>query len=165
MYIDLIACLAPLATLTVAAFVAVMHFRQAKTAREKLRLDLYNKRFAIYESALNFYQQLEGYELSEKKAFSSVHRAFIKCMRESKFLFDRQSGIYEILEKMHMDSVRVTSFRDLAEEYSRMDEPAQRLKIAGFQKEMIDVLMSFPARIENLEAKIAKYLDFHKIVA
>ena len=43
-----------------AIFLAYIAYQQMVTNRNKLRLDLYNKRFEVYSVALEFYQELIG---------------------------------------------------------------------------------------------------------
>jgi hypothetical protein len=72
------------------------------TSREKLRLDLYNRRFDVYSRTLDFYHALLSWEPTElEKAKTSLldspelgntQKSFIKASREAQFLFDDDSG-------------------------------------------------------------------------
>lgn len=79
--------------------------RQALTNEEKLRLDLYNKRFEIYRRSVDFYQVLESWDGSEQA--KSVHKLFIIAKLESVFLFEPESGISQTLEDMHKRAFKV----------------------------------------------------------
>src|SRR5882724_10519497 len=84
--------------------------RQSKTNMAKLRLDLYDKRFAIYENTLAFHQALGGTPNSlQTETFTALHRAFVKSYRESQFLFDDDSGVFELLGKVNLDAFKVIS--------------------------------------------------------
>jgi hypothetical protein len=157
---DIVDYLVSLTPICVALFVAHISLRQARISREKLRLDLYNKRFEIYEITLSFYQSITSYDPSEDKVFRLINRSFIKAMKEAQFLFDSQSGIYQILQKMHEDSFKVTGFKRMGAELHSADP----LACSKMHTEMQDVLTSFSFRIDMIEKAIAPYLNFHKVV-
>lgn len=70
-------------------------------AREKLRLDLYNKRFEIYVKA-SAYALLHRLNLDNTSGISdpSVERNFIIAFRESKFLFKSDAQIYTLMKQI-----------------------------------------------------------------
>ena len=91
------------------------------TSREKLRLDLYNRRFETYSRTLDFYYALSDWtptelekastSLQDSRELSKTQRAFIKASREAQFLFDDGSGIHQLLEQMHKDTVQFIGYR------------------------------------------------------
>ena len=80
-------------TAIVAVIVAVISYQNWRVSRDKLKLDLYNRRFAIYVSMLDFLAKAS--EIEEKKSasfdtnreFESIALAFVKQSREARFLF------------------------------------------------------------------------------
>jgi hypothetical protein len=140
----------------IAAMALWVASRQSKTNMAKLRLDLYDKRFAIYENTLTFYQALNGAPHSlQTDAFTSLHRSFIKSHRESQFLFDDDSGVFEILGRVSLDGFKVittkTRARDMAGE--------QAVKLVA---EANDVYATIEKSVNELERAIAPYIRFNK---
>ena len=66
----------------IAIFLAYIAYQQMSTNRNKLKLDLYNKRFEVYTDTLKFYQ-----ELMEEEVSKSTHINFITSKEASLFLF------------------------------------------------------------------------------
>src|SRR5665213_3562331 len=94
---------ATLATTTsvVASVIAVCAFVLAwwgwRDNRDKIRLDLFNRRFAIYQRVLVFYQELIVWEDREDQ--KALIPPFIEATREALFIFPRKSGVYEYLQE------------------------------------------------------------------
>ena len=78
---------------TVLVYVAI---QQMITNRNKLKLELYHKRFEVYSSALTFGQELTSNELT-----SETHRDFINKKESAYFLFSKSPSIYQVLDEMH----------------------------------------------------------------
>jgi hypothetical protein len=130
--------------------------RQSKTNMAKLRLDLYDKRFAIYETTLSFYQALGGEPKAlQTEAFTSVHRSFSKAHRESQFLFDDDSGVFELLGKLNLDAYKIiaskTRAREMAGEHA--------IKLVA---EANDVYAKIEKSVNDLERAISPYIRFNK---
>ncbi len=70
--------------LILSIFLAYIAFQQMATNRNKLRLDLYTKRFEVYLSVLKFYQ-----ELIENGSSKETHLDFIAKKESAKFLFSK----------------------------------------------------------------------------
>jgi hypothetical protein len=76
-----------IATVIIAVYVASIGTFQWFTAREKLRLDLYNRRFEVYLRALDFMQALMMWSSIPPEERQPKRIAFIRATRESRFLF------------------------------------------------------------------------------
>jgi hypothetical protein len=142
-----------------------------RTGREKLRLDLYNRRFDIYVGALKFSQVLEGWQPTDAERQSGsfkdspeldrAQRVFIKATREAGFLFPADSGVQKRLEQMHTDGVAVIGYKlhiarnpciqgpDVLPPYNNFLERSQRIRES----------------IGPLEKDMAEYLNFHALSA
>lgn len=90
-WLDLITAILPV---VISAAVAYMSYSQLQTNRLKLKLDLYNRRFNVYQSALNYYLDLYS-KTTNKNRSENAGRKFVSSYRESKFLFDEKSGVYD----------------------------------------------------------------------
>ena len=80
-----------LVTTTIAVLVYIITRRQATTAKEKLRLDLYEKRFAIYMRTLDFFDALVSWKDTEEQ--KTLIAPFYRSYREARFLFPDSSGV------------------------------------------------------------------------
>ncbi|WP_157652994.1 hypothetical protein [Burkholderia ubonensis] len=143
----------------ISAYVAWVAYQQYRTNREKLRLDLYDRRFSVYVAAIDFYHMLLGYD-GNNQQHQDAHRAFIKAVRESRFLFGPESAIVSILEEMHVRTARITGFKDLPDGFSKSDpHEYQRL----FQAQQDDYLwIGGEQGLLRLEAALMPFLDFRK---
>jgi hypothetical protein len=124
-------------------------------SHEKLRLDLYNRRFDIYSRALDLYQVLLIPGDSDSD-LDNAQRAFIKASRESRFLFDKSSGVHQLLEQMHTDAVAIIGYRDEAPKFTGPDA-------VQFNEKFNESMSRMHAAIPLLEEGMAKYLNFHAV--
>ena len=163
-WFDYFVALAPsIITAVIAAFVAWVAYQQWRTNTEKLRLDLYNRRFDVYAQTLAFYQALIIYDPSaDEDSFRKIRADFIKACRESQFLFDKSSKISAIVNQMHDKSYAVSGFKENAKKMAASGDPETLSKMST---ESHDTLMMFLIYIEKLEHALAPYLNFHKLVA
>lgn len=151
----------PFATLLIAASVAYFAFLQWKTNKEKLRLDLYNRRFEIYVRTLEFYAALSDYKPTDnQKEFQEIRLSFFKSYREAQFLFDENSGIYKMLLRLHRISFKITGFK---EDGKTLADSGCHEELTKMNEEAHDNMMMFAIYIEELEKAISPYLNFHKI--
>jgi hypothetical protein len=144
----------------VSPFIAAMALwvaaRQSKTNMAKLRLDLYDKRFAIYEATLSFYQALGGLPGSLLvEPFLTVQRQFIKAHRESQFLFDDEAGVFELLGRINLGSIKVIAAKTRAHEMGG-DRAGKLVAEAN------DVYLGIEKSINELEQAIGPYVRFNK---
>jgi hypothetical protein len=143
-------------TALVAICVAVIAYRQWRTARERLRLDLYNRRFEIYSKVLDFSQALSMWHGTPEQM--ALRAPFIKAFRESRFLFPRSSGVYNLLEEFQEHAMVVMGFEDLKPVLQTLDQETMR----QYEKRTESQAWIMSA-FEPLEQKMAPYLDFHKL--
>lgn len=156
-WIDHVTAILPLCIAAYAVWVATW---QSKTNREKLRLDLYGRRFHIYEATLTFYQCLmEPNENLSTTEFLSQHRDFIKSCRESRFLFDSSSGIPSLLEELQSQSFKIIGFKKHGADLA--SDPPTQIKMSD---QMHETFILFENSMKRIESAMGKYLDFHNIV-
>jgi len=141
------------------------------TSREKLRLDLYNRRFEIYGQVLDYVHALDDWNPTDAERASRslqdftdlkrTQRAFIKATREAQFLFKDESGVHKLLEQMHADSFGIIGHRrDIAPNLGTAGSDALPLC-----KEFDKKVERFHVSIGALEQAISKYLDFHAVTS
>jgi len=137
--------------LIMAIFLGYIAFQQMRINRDRLKLDLYNKRFEVYSRTLDFHHALVNNELT-----TDIHRNFIEAKQSSKFLFHPSDKIYDVLKEMHIKSFKVTGFREHAEKLKGTNEYTKAFD------EMHDSINWIISQVEVLDEKISKYLNFHK---
>ncbi len=131
---------------------AVSIFSLAATTA-KLKLDLYNRRFKIYEDVLALYQTL--YDDWDGPKVEELERAMIRSFRESKFLFKPEDGIYDVILKFKDANAKNSAYF----RFKALDnEAAYELR-----KGAAEGRMACDPLIVELEDKMLKYLDFRKI--
>ena len=154
-------CVIAVTPVLISALVAWIARQQWRTNREKLRLDLYERRFAVYESTLAFYQALiGGGEPIPSESFSAVQKSFVKSYRESQFLFKPDSGIFALLGEVHSRSFSIIGLKEEGKGLSTHPETFRKVTA-----EASETLSFLHRAIEKLEHEIAPYLNFHKVLA
>ncbi|MES1953103.1 hypothetical protein [Salinisphaera hydrothermalis] len=82
--------------LVISAAVGWIGWLQYRTNKQKLRLDLYHRRFDVYQKTLAYFQ-LYYSESATNKDIDLVQRNFTQAYRESRFLYGADSPVYKIL--------------------------------------------------------------------
>jgi hypothetical protein len=154
------ALLVSIASLVMSSTIAVVVARiQSRATKEKLRFDLYERRFAVYLRTLEFHQALAGpREFFLTEDFRSLHREFIKAARESQYLFDDGSGIQKLLEQLHGEAFKIKAVK------GNREELGPELFKNMFDQSMA-ALTIFNSAIPELEKKLKPYLNFQKVLA
>ncbi len=147
---------------TIVSFLAfVVAFFALWVSADKLRLDLYNKRFDIYLRTLKFQQALFRTG-KDDGTFAALQTDFMIASRESIFLFSPKSGVCGQLRKLHEASA--TIMQAVPEEL-----PLEKKLEYEEKRSAAIVLWSGPGleKLENLMAPYlnfqARYLDFHNV--
>lgn len=131
-----------------AAFLAYIAYQQMLINKKKLNLDLYNKRFSVYADTLRFYQELVGEEVSEE-----AHRSFIASKEASRFLFSKDPNIFELLDRMHTESFKITGFKQYGKEISETTEFVKRYELSQ------ETFFWFGNQLTELKNKMSPYLN------
>ena len=127
-------------------FLAYIAYQQLITNRNKLKQDLYNKRFEVYTDTLILYQELSDTEGTSKETL----RRFISSKESSKFLFSNDPSIYELLNEVHHKSFKVNGVKKNKVEFTGNSEA---------YKEMNEALNWLTAQLPILSQKLDKYLS------
>jgi hypothetical protein len=149
----------PIFALLVSIAVAWIGYCQLKIASAKIRLDLYNRRFAVYVATLDLYQACWGKEgYAEVKGCQTV---FIRFFRESQFLFEEEDGIYKTLERFKDGAAKVAGFKREVDE-GRKDANFEDLvnHLSGSKRDGLDQI---DESIRTLERQLARYLNFSDV--
>lgn len=121
----------------------------------KLKLDLYNRRFKIYEDVLALYQVM--YDEWDDENVEKLERAMIRSFRESRFLFHSDDGVYDVILRFKDLNAKNSGYY----RYRQQSSSSEALPLLG--QAAADARMACEPLIVELEDKLMKYLDFRKI--
>lgn len=149
---------------------AVVALASYWTAREKLRLDLYDRRFQIYRRAIELHKTVLFWSPTEREQGlgivpSDVQQlldGFAESALESNFLFGEPSGIPELLFTLGDDAFQIVNWKvGLGPQIARLDPP----KFVELSKEHGARLERLRVSIGPLREKMAPFLNFHSYSA
>jgi hypothetical protein len=132
-----------------AGFLVYIAYQQLKTNRNKLKLDLYIKRFEIYSVSLKFYQ-----ELTADGASKELVREFIEKKESAKFLFSTEPSIYLLLNEMHEKSFKINAVKK-----NRDDSVNNPEVMALLGKDAMEAASWFGPAIKELSKKMEVFLN------
>ena len=143
-------------TLSLGVAVASVSRSQWRTNQEKLRLDLYGRRFEIFNRVYDAYDALIGWNDTEEQ--KAIITQFYRAYRESRFLFPEVSGVYRHLEDFAKHASYITNFKLLREGFQGLPK---ELAEAGMKR--MDHVNWIVNSMPKLEECMAPYLNFHKL--
>lgn len=129
--------------------------------REKLRLDLYNKRFEIFRAALDFSNVAYGWNASDEQL--TTYRIFLRALIESQFLFSAKSGVSEILGEMNEKFRKVFAVNEIRERGAHTAMPQEFMESVAQASDGANWILS--TAIPQLTEKMRSYLNFHTLKA
>ncbi len=114
----ILASVTPICVVIIAYFQLETNKNQLKTNKHKLSLDLYNRRFAVYEKTLLYFGAC--YQVSiEQKDFVKATQDFYTAYNEAYFLFGHDSKAYKALTDFH--NAQPASVKDVHVLHALMD--------------------------------------------
>ncbi len=140
------------------AWLAVQRQIRAAQAIEatKLRLDLYNRRFQIFESIFDFYDALHSWKgTPEQKA---AHTKFFRAYQESGFLFNAE--VEDVLRRLDVESARVIGFKEHSKEFL---SGGPEFFSEQFKETNRVLIVEFGGALTRLKELMDEYLNFRKI--
>lgn len=144
-----------IAPILISGAVALIGYFQYKINSHKFRLDLYNRRFSVYEKALAYFQ---SYYSSEANAefIDGCARDFIRVYRESIFLFGADSTVYRELTVLKDTLSFLVQFnRKFNSEPRDPDEYREWSKMKQSKPDLHTIMAA-------LEIALLPWLDFKK---
>ena len=143
------------ATCVIAFLAFLVAYWQMEIASAKLRLELYNKRFAIYIAAIEYYQAAMNDNYPEMKR---VAQKFIHAFRESKFLFDPKDNVYSTLVEIKNCGAAILLFEKKVFEESIGEIDRINEDIVN---NAISARSEFGKNLQSLEDALKKYIQFN----
>lgn len=141
-------------------FTLIVIYSQMKIASAKVKLDLYERRYNIYISALNYYQALDK---KEPKDIVNCAYMLIQSSRESRFLFKEKDGIQEVLIKMQNNTKITLSYFNDPMFGPLIDSGMLRSNIGGLLSKIENCKKDFQLYLKDLEMKIKPYVQFENV--
>jgi hypothetical protein len=130
--------------------------QQADLAREKLRHDLYNRRFEIFTSLFDFYNAMIFWKKPPTVEQQAARQRFFRAYQESVFLFTKESGIADLLNTLNDKGNAIIDRPDPSIYKGNSDLLIEE------DKKHTDNLRAFESGLEQLRAAMYPYLDFSK---
>jgi hypothetical protein len=148
--------MAAIAAVSVTAYFA---WHQKRLAAEKLRLDLFERRWGIFSSIFNFYYAMISWQKNPSSEQIAAKDRFFIAYQESKFLFKKESGIENLLKDLNEKGMKVIGFKENAEEYkSDLDIYSRKFT------EITDIqLREFENGLIKLQDAMSDYLSFEYV--
>jgi len=156
---DMIKTTEGIATVVIAIFVAFIGAFQLFTARQKLLLDLYNRRFEIYLRTVDFMWALKEWEFLSDVAKVERRIAFMRAMRESRYLFAGDASILNLLEEFDRRSVSITGRFDSLNKFVSMTPHVMGQAVDADNKAAANMAWILSA-ITRFELYLDPYLAF-----
>ena len=165
---NMINWLGPAATI-IASFVAVgvtAYFarqqtaiarEQARTARENLRHNLYERRWAIFESIFDYYRAMIGWQGTSEQ--EKAKERFFRSYQQAGFLFSKE--IEELMKSLNDKGNFVTGMKELMANPASRPDPKTG---SEYMKKINDIqTKGFEEGFLKLKAAISPYLTFEHI--
>jgi hypothetical protein len=156
---DTITLIVSIATVLISIATFSVAYSQMKIASAKTKLDLYNKRFAVYVSALDYYHATwnEPHDKIKERG-----NQFVKFYRESQFLFEPSDGVYETLGKILQNGSQIQAYKQ--HKYERENDLTKdRLDLDRMHETSMNAGFDFEKNLKTLEQQIEKYIQFKNI--
>ena len=96
---------ADLAAPALAVFAAVIAYKRSRIAAAKVKLDLFEKRFKVFDAARTLIVEHSTVE----RISDEDHKVFLRATSDAEFLFDGE--VPEYLDSLSKNSIRVVSRR------------------------------------------------------
>jgi hypothetical protein len=142
-------------TAFVAVMVAIISYRQWRTAHDRLRLDLYNRRLELYLTVRSVEDVLVRWSGTENEKI--VLDKFKRAQRESRFLFPPESGVFELFEEYGEAIIKITALEAL-KRYEKSNEPE---KNTDWQKVRVDAYSKSILIRADLDNRVTPLLEFN----
>ena len=135
------------------------HSHTLALQNEKFRLELYDRRFEIFDSIFPFYDAMVSWKGTPEQR--EARTRFFRAYHESEFLFSEESGIPALLKKLNDDAAKVIGFKEEKDSFksdpvlmNRLFMEVQDIQTKGFEE-----------GLARLKAAMHSYLDFSKVYA
>lgn len=141
--------LSGLLTPMIAILAGYIAWRQYQTARARLKLDLYERRFRVYRGLMD----LVAAVVCDGGASRWALARYYSETNEKQFLFGP-----DVIEYMKTAREKAVRLRQVSRKIK--NPPGQQEQAAAVEEEQEQLLSWFDTQVDEAQAKFAKYLDF-----
>ena len=125
-----------------------------RIAKDKLRVDLFDRRLAVFSSIFDFYDAMLSWQGTPEQTAAKVR--FFRAYQEAGFLFEKESGIEEILKNLNGKGMRVIGLKENKE--ALREDRALMLQLFN---EIQDIQVNiFPDGLTRLKSAMLQYMSF-----
>ena len=139
-------------TLIIGGIVAYVAVQQHKTSRDNYRLNLYDRRFSVYEGAKNFISHV----VQKADVGNAELLEFQRVTHEAVFMFD--NDIFEYLKLLYDNGVELDFLKATLDD-SGLTDSEKRAKIIHKRGELIKW---FNSQFKELRTNMYPYMKFQK---
>jgi hypothetical protein len=139
--------------LIVGCITAYVAYKQHKTDKDKLKLDLYEKRFKVFQAIM----ELNSKIFRDANISISDLQIFLASTREANFLFD--DDIKKFIEELYQKAIRLRFVEERLGD-QRLPVGNERTKFANESHEILTWFGEIPRKTEK---KFEKYLSLKNI--
>jgi hypothetical protein len=146
----------PFVAAVVALVASAIQYNQWRTARDKLRLDLFDKRMEIYNQLSMFVER----QMHKERFTPEEMAAFERSMNSAQFIFGRETSAYIATLKSHLGEFRraFVRWKDQEKEGGLVSE--DQMQTAA---EMTRAEAAFHDQWRRADAYFLRYLNFAHI--
>lgn len=137
-------------TIVLAFIVARIAYLQYKTSHDKLRLDLYSKRFAVFATTRDYLVHI----IREANLNESERQKFWFGTTEAEFLF--KADLVEYLRELHSKGIEFRVLQEKLQDPKGMDDKEANELIEKDQ----ELLLWFSDQMQESKSKFGEYLGF-----
>lgn len=153
-FLDVLTAIFPIAISLAAAAIAGA---QWWNGREKNRLDLFDRRLAIFEATQTYYSALVAWKGEPDQ--QAARQNFLASISRAKFLFKDDSGIEAELQSLYEQSWKVTGWKEASLALIASD-PLYAMQGHG---PVQDILMEkYPQAVERVGELMLPYIGFSR---
>ncbi len=146
-------------SIAISFFAVAIAFGQFWLAQTKLRVDMYDRRFEVFSSALDYYLALMFWRSPDEDLERQLdaQRRFVKALNEAPFLFTEKSGVHGIMQEMNALAGQTRGFKE--EGHRVQSDP--KVYLDWFNEVQTNLLKRLPDLIDRLRIALMPYLNVH----
>jgi hypothetical protein len=156
---DWIDVLKAFATPAIALIVAIITYQQWRTNQAELRLDLYNRRFAVYLCCLDLRLAILRRDEPECRR---LFDPFVRAFRESRFMFPESSSVYRWIYDFYGKANYAINFSRTSPVGQFDPDGLDPEEVRMWPEKREQAFDNVPP-IAELEEKLAPLLNFHDL--
>jgi hypothetical protein len=146
-------------TAVIAAGVGLISYQNWRVLKAKLKLDLYDRRFAVYVAALDCYQDAFKTSLPQVEERIGL---LIRATRESIFLFDPRDGIVVLLGDLREWCQNWSTIRKGEQEPESEQRSSERELSKSLRRSPANDVLRGELFVRELESRMVRYMSFRE---